>query len=139
MMTKKTQIIFPDLNKAHDSFDKEVVQIFLQCFRNIQFPRDDMRVMQAIERTADLTGNSDGLISKILVDNGLRACRECFPQEFLSHIDLLCLKKGRRTLSQKLKKSHSDLKDFWRFNGDNKFSFIQPVNTQSYCPPYVTV
>lgn len=135
----KPDIIFPDLNMVKDHSEREIVQIFLQRFRDIPFPRDEMRVMQAIEKTANLTGYSDGVIAKILVDSGLRSSRISFPQEFLSHIDLLYLKKGRRNLSRKLKQSYADLKDFWQRSEENKFSFMQSVELQKHYDPYVTV
>ena len=74
--------------------------------------RPQGRVLSAIQKAALLTGNSEGVITKILVDHGLRASRRSLPQEFLDFIDGLSLRCFEQSLSP-LPSYYEDLRSFW--------------------------
>lgn len=133
---KRHQIILPDFQSSPDKIDREIVQIFMQSFRDSDFSRDEIKILTAIGKTANVTGNSDALVSKILVDNGLQAPRMAFPQEFLDHIDKASVRRvhhGLATISARYRK----LMDFWVQTGEDPFAFAkgrQTHMTQRFMP-----
>ena len=130
----KPKIIFPVFDTAKDTTEREIIQIFLQRFRDIDTMRFEVKVLSAIHKTADLTGNSDGLITRILVDNGLRASRECLPEEFLEHIDMSAFRQ-----TGGIKVAYEDLKAFWMRETRNRFSFLHSPSFQNRLPSFMTV
>ncbi len=127
---KKLNIIFPIYNDFTNAADKEIIQIFIQRYRDLNLSREDVKVTQAIHKTADLTGYSDGVITKILVDYGLRVNRRSLPQQFLDHIDTLGLRYKSRP-------SYEKLKEFWVQEGEDVFAFVKPIQAQSYSLTYM--
>ena len=96
----QTQTVnLPTFHTVTDRADHEVVQIFHQCFKNALHGRDDIKILSAIHKTADITGHGDAFIAKILVDNGLKAPRLAFPQDFLDHIDQSLLRSEEERFS----------------------------------------
>jgi len=124
-LQEQPPISFPIYTSKTSAEDREIIQIFLSCYRDIQFQRDDTRILSAMEKTADVTGNSDGVIAKILVDYGLKAKRESFPHEFLNHIDA-CVMRGN------ISRSIINLIETWRDHGHSIFDYcLAPVRTLS--------
>ena len=123
MMKKDAKgVIFPVIDSKCEAKDKEIIEIFIQRYRDINFMRAEIKILSSIEKTADLTGNSIGIITKILVDNGLRASRKSLPQEFLDHIDNLTLRaKGR--FGGMLYMPYEELKEFWADQGEDVYAF----------------
>lgn len=68
-------------------FEMEVYARFMRHLRNVPNSRMDVKILAAIEFTADLMDTSDALVSKILVDMGLRGPRRAFPHGFLDFAD----------------------------------------------------
>ena len=133
----KPHIIFPIYDHVSDEKDREIIQMFLQRYRDINFMRSEVKVFNAIEKTADLSGNSDGVIAKILVDNGLRASRRSLPQDFLDHIDNLTLRMSAETYAI----SHQpfeELIEFWLEEGGDEYSFIGAPHTNQKLPSFLT-
>lgn len=134
----KNDIIFPVFDYDTDKFDREIIQIFLSRYRDILFQRDEMRVWSAIHKTADLTGNSEGVIAKTLVDYGLRVARASFPQDFLDHIDQLNIRSHSNRIEE-LPESYADLIEFWAYGGEDPFAFIYGASQHYEIPSFMTV
>lgn len=120
----ETKIHFPKFNSAMDANDKEAVQIFLQSHAAIPHSREEVRILSAIHKTADLVGVSDAYISKTLVDYGLKAPRLAFPADFLDHIDNALLRSDQAGFSV-LSKSYNGLINYWASIGEDPFEFAK--------------
>jgi len=72
MNNKKNHIVFPVLEEASDSFDREIIQIFLQRFRDLYVTDNIMRLKRAVNKTADLIGCPDAYVERRLYQYGLR-------------------------------------------------------------------
>lgn len=60
---------------------------FLQVLRDIKHNDKASGIAKAIEFVADFMNASDAFVAKMLVDQGLRAPREAFCEEFLDYVD----------------------------------------------------
>lgn len=117
-------IHFPVFHAAMDANDREIIQIFLQSHREIIHSREEVKVLAAIHKTADLTGCSDAFISKTLVDFGLRAPRLAFPGDFLDHIDNAMLRSDQAGFSV-LNREYKKLINYWASIGEDPFAFVK--------------
>lgn len=77
--------INPDLYTHAD--DAAVYARFMRHLYCVPNRRMEIKILSAIQFTADMLGHSDAHVSKILVDMGLRAPRMAFPAEFLRYAD----------------------------------------------------
>lgn len=59
---------------------------FLRQFHSLH-GSDDKRICTAIEKTAALSGHAPEAVAKTLVENGLRAGRDCFPEAFVMQME----------------------------------------------------
>ena len=105
-------VALPHFDKVKASDEREIIQIFLSAWTHGRYADDKQNVLHAIYKTADLTGNSDAFIAKTLVDNGLKAQRDSFPQEFLRHVDYLTLGRDQGVLAH-ITRSYQSLIQFW--------------------------
>ena len=103
---KKNPIIFPLLDGVRNASDREMVQIFLQTYRDQSLREDDSIVLSAITKTASLVGCSDLLTAKVLTDYGLRAARKNFPRDFVNYIEYAAMMNLPSNTQR-------DLKEFW--------------------------
>ncbi len=72
---------------ANAEFEMEVYARFMRHIRNVPNSRMVIKILSSIQFVADMMDCSDGHISKVLVDMGLRAPRLAFPAEFLDFCD----------------------------------------------------
>ena len=95
---------------------------FMRHLRHVPNSRMEIKVLSAIQFTADMLGFSDAHVSKVLVDLGLRAPRMAFPAEFLRFADNALMRSGWEVggPSQPL----VDLKRHWDQIGEDKFAFV---------------
>jgi hypothetical protein len=85
-------IVLPLSPVEKDNLDGQICQKFLRHLRHVPSENASVKILASIQYSADMLGLSDALVSKILVDYGLRAPRESFPSGFLGHIDDMLLK-----------------------------------------------
>jgi hypothetical protein len=111
---QKTNATMPHFDEIKNKSEREIIQIFLNRLAGVH--TNDSNILNAIYKTADLTGNSDAFISKILIDNGLRADRGAFPDEFLQYIDHASYGQGQG-LFAKMNNAYQSLCQFWNDNG----------------------
>lgn len=67
---------------------------FMRHLRHVPSSRMDIKILSAIQFTADMMDISDALVAKILVDGGLRAPRGAFPALYLEHADRSLMRSG---------------------------------------------
>lgn len=82
-------IVLPLPPTADESkkFEMEIYARFMRHLRHVPNSRPAIKVLSSIQFTADMLDTSDALVSKILVDLGLRAPRKAFPMTFLDFAD----------------------------------------------------
>lgn len=67
--------------------DMDIYVRFMRHMRCIPTSRRILRILSAIQFTADMLDCSDAHVGKVLVNLGLRAPRKAFPASFLSYAD----------------------------------------------------
>ncbi len=114
-------IIYPlppqDVDKAR--FEMEVYARFMGHLRNVPHSREDIKVLTAIEFTADIMDTSDALVAKTLLDLGLRAPRRSFPATFLEFVDHTIARTNWETGSAP--SSVNELAEHWNVIGEGRF------------------
>lgn len=98
---------------------------FMRHLRITAYSRADLKILSAIQFTADMTGMDDGDVARTLVDLGLRAPREAFPAAFLNQMDQAVCRMafGEQELSPAL----GDLLVHWRFVGSGAADEVPAV------------
>ena len=125
--TEQTVFTVPHCDAKTDANSREIIHIFNHGLVTFEDLKDELRVLKSIYRAADLTGNSDALVSKILVDHGLKAPRRAFPDDFLEHIDTIAMMEAK-TIFSGLSESYNRLIQFWNAIGDEFLSVLQNNN-----------
>lgn len=74
--------------------EMEVYARFMRHLRMVPNSQAEIKVLSAIQFTADMLDIRDALVSKILVDCGLRGVRKAFPSEYLDHVDASLMRSG---------------------------------------------
>ena len=110
----------------------EIYAVFMKCLRQVQNSRSIVKVLAAIQNTADYLGLSDAYVTKILVDLGLRAPRRAFPKEFLDFTD----RKHVQIDTAGQDAALSSLFDHWRAHGESRFTAFYHAD---YALPQKTV
>ena len=68
-------------------FEMEIYAKFMRHLRNVPNSRTEIKILSAIQFTADTMDVGDALVAKTLIDLGLRAPRKAFPIAFLYCVD----------------------------------------------------
>lgn len=92
---------------------------FMRHLRHVPSSRTEIKILSAIQFTADMTCNSDAHVAKTLVDMGLRAPRVAFPADFLKFADASLMRSGWEVGGPT--KALGELKAFWDQIGEDKF------------------
>lgn len=116
----KAGAVLPVMDDVHDAVHREIIEIFLQRRRNISFMREERKILLSLEKTADLTGYSETMVSRLLIRNGLRAGRRAFPQSFLDYMDNLYFKRHGEAVSLS-HPCYEELYDFWNEHDGSMF------------------
>jgi hypothetical protein len=77
----------PPCGEGDVRFEMDVYARFMRHLRNVPNSRMDIKILSAIQFTADMMDTGDALIAKTLVDLGLKAPRAAFPLSFLDFVD----------------------------------------------------
>lgn len=106
----------PPLDDA-DGLELEIYARFMRHYRLIPSAKMEIKILSAIQFTADMVDISDAVVSKTLADMGLRAPRGAFPESYLDHVDRTTMMSewdvGGPTASA------IDMKRFWGDIGDD--------------------
>ena len=111
----------PSLNGRAD--DMELYARFMRHLRNVPNSRLEIKILSAIQFTADMMDHSDSHIAKTLVDLGLRAPRMAFPAEFLRFIDRSLMRSGWEIGGPSA--AVLELKSHWDKFGEDKFAAVK--------------
>lgn len=82
-----TTLPIPPAHVKKSDAEIEIYARFMRHLRHVPNNRVEIKVLSAIQFTADMTDNSDAHVAKVLVDYGLRAPRMAFPADFLRFAD----------------------------------------------------
>jgi hypothetical protein len=77
----------PPTQADETRFEMEVYARFMRHLRLVPGTRMDIKILSAIQFTADMMDHGDALVARILVDLGLRAPRRAFPVSFIDFVD----------------------------------------------------
>lgn len=98
----------------------EIYARFMRHLRLVPNKRVEIKILSAIQFTADMMNIADELVSKILVDLGLRAPRCAFPSAYLKFADD-CLKTQKWDVERPT--NHlMDLRQYWNAKQNNPCS-----------------
>jgi hypothetical protein len=112
----------PAVNRE-SRFEMEIYARFMRHLRNVPNSRMEIKILSAIQFTADMQDVSEALVSKTLADLGLLAPRKAFPCSFLEFCDKMLMRR-----SMEFGADHSGtppavsaLKEHWDAIGENRF------------------
>lgn len=100
--------------------DMAIYARFMRHLRHVPGSRKEIKILSAIQFTADMLDYSDAHIAKMLVEMGLRAPRIAFPSEFLSFTDKALKRGGWEVGAPNI--HLLELKKYWDFIGENKYA-----------------
>lgn len=98
----------------------EIYARFMRHLRHVPNSRAAIKVLSAMQFTADMIDYSDANIAKVLVDMGLRAPRIAFPAEFLDYADQALMRSGWDVGGPNA--ALLELKNYWDRIGEDKFT-----------------
>ena len=110
----------PPTASAQERSDMDLYARFMRHLRNVPNSRMEIKILSAIQFTADMLDHSDAHVSKVLVDLGLRAPRMAFPADFLKFVDFSLMRTGWDVGGPT--PAMVELKDHWRKIGEHKFA-----------------
>lgn len=103
-----------------DADELEIYTRFMRHLLHVPNSKLEIKILSAIQFTADILDHSDAHVAKLLVELGLKAPRMAFPADFLSYADAALMRNewdvGGPT------KSLQKLKSFWDGIGEDKFA-----------------
>ncbi len=117
---KRIAFPFPPASINGAEMEMEVYVRFMRHFRHVPNNRMEIKILSAIQFTADMTDHSDAHIAKILVDFGLRAPRMAFPADFLRFADHSLMRSNWVVGGPS--KALLALKDHWHDIGEDRFA-----------------
>lgn len=100
--------------------DMAIYARFMRHLRHVPNSRMEIKILSAIQFTADMLDLSDAHTAKILVDMGLRAPRMAFPADFLGYADQALMRSGTEIGAPS--EGVIGLKEFWDNIGEDKFA-----------------
>lgn len=115
----KTYLPLPPQDKDAKS-EMEIYARFMRHLRIVPNSRLEIKILSAIQFTADLLDIGDALVAKTLVDLGLRAPRKAFPASYLEFVDKSLLRTGWEVGGPT--PSAAELKLHWDKIGEDKFA-----------------
>lgn len=107
----------PEIDQDQET---EIYAFFMRNLRHVPNSRLEIKVLSAIQFTADMLDCSDAHVSRALVDLGLRAPRMAFPADFLSYADAALMRSGWEVGGPS--SALLALKTHWDTIGEDKFS-----------------
>lgn len=113
--------------------EMEIYARFMRHLRLVPNSCSVIKILSAIQFTADFLNESDAYIAKTLVDCGLRAPRKAFPAEYLSFADKSLMRHGLDAGGPS--KMTKALRAHWDMIGEDKFAahkYNMPIAEQTY-------
>lgn len=105
-------------------FEMEIYARFMRHLRIVPNSRMEIKILSAIQFTADMMNISDALVAKTLVDLGLLAPRRAFPVSFLDYADKSLMRTSwDNSMPQP---GILKLRDHWDRIGEDRFAHAMP-------------
>jgi len=115
-----SQIEYPLPPSKDDSITMEAYARFMQHLRRVPHNRMEIKILSAIQFTADMMDYTDAQIAKMMVDLGLRVNRCGLPMDYLEFADASLMRSGWDVGGPTA--SLNALKAYWDSNGEDKFA-----------------
>lgn len=112
----------PPSSVRDDRAEMDVYARFMRHLRHVPCSRMEIKILSAIQFTADMTDHSDAAVARILVDLGLRAPRLAFPADFLRFADQSFMRSPRDVGGPSA--SLRELKVHWETIGESPFAAV---------------
>lgn len=109
----------------HNEEDRQILARFMRHVRHVPISRMEIKVLSAIQFTADMLDCSDAHIAKVLVDVGLRAPRAAFPAAFLKYADHALMREDWAIGGPN--KALKDLKSHWFQTSEDQYESTKSV------------
>ncbi len=116
----RAEIQLPMPPSKDDYVAMEVYARFMRHLRGVPNNRMEVKILSAIQFTANMMNYSDAQICKMLVDMGLRAGRMALPADYLDFADASLMRSGWDIGGPS--KGLMALKSFWDDIGEDKFA-----------------
>lgn len=100
--------------------EMDIYARFMRHLRMVPNSRAEIKVLSAIQFTADMMDIGDALVAKTLVDLGLRAPRRALPEAYLDHVDRSLMRSGWEVGGPT--PSSCALKSYWDSIGEDPFA-----------------
>ncbi len=110
----------PPSDAASAKDEMAVYARFMRHLRHVPSSRMEIKILSAIQFTADILDHSDAHVAKILVDLGLQAPRIAFPADFLGFMDQSLMRTGWEIGGPSA--GMVALKSFWDNIGEDRFA-----------------
>lgn len=114
-----SNIRLPVLPQDADDSSLEIYTRFMRHLRHVPNSRAAIKILSAVQFTADMIDYSDANVAKVLVDLGLLAPRMAFPAEFLDFADQALMRSDWDVGGPNA--ALLELKDYWDQTGEDKF------------------
>ena len=116
--TENISLPLPPEKEASSEID--IYARFMRHLRHVPNSRPEIKVLSAIQFTADMSDYSDAHVSKMLVEMGLKAPRMAYPAEFLTYADQALMRSGWDVGGPS--PALLELQAFWNRIGEDRFS-----------------
>jgi hypothetical protein len=100
--------------------EMDIYARFMRHLRMVPSSRMEIKVLSAIQFTADMMDLSDALVTKTLADMGLRAPRRALPASYLDHVDSSLMRTGFEVGAPSA--SAMAMKKYWDDIGEDRFA-----------------
>lgn len=112
----------PIPRENEDDASMEIYARFMRHLRHVPNNRGAIKVLSAIQFTADMIDYSDANVAKVLVDMGLRAPRLAFSADFLEFADQALMRSGWDVGGPNT--ALVELRQHWDRLGEEKFTAL---------------
>ncbi len=133
---QRTVLPLPPPPGEEARFEMEVYARFMRHLRHVPNSRMDIKILSALQFTADMMDIGDALIAKTLVDLGLRAPRRAFPLTFLDFSDKALARAAWDGNAPPA--AVMALRDHWDRIGEDRFAHTERSHYAIYNESYYT-
>ncbi|MCB9991094.1 MAG: hypothetical protein H6867_06905 [Rhodospirillales bacterium] len=120
---QRIMLPLPPQGEGDIRMEMDIYARFMRHLRHVPNSRMEIKILSAMQFTADMMDLSDALVAKILVDCGLRAPRRAFPVSFLDFADKSVARSYWDAGSPPV--SVIKLRDHWDKIGEERFGVRQ--------------
>jgi len=118
-VSERTTLPVPPAQQTSGT-EMDIYARFMRHLRLVPASRWEIKILSAIQFTADMMDISDALVAKTLVDQGLRSTRKAFPASYLEYVDRSLMRSGWVVGGPTA--SSIELKQHWDEIGEDRFA-----------------